>query len=286
MANRPDPAHLRREAEQAEAALPALLLAAEKLAASALPGAHGERRAGMGEAFWQYRTAMPGDAAGGIDWRRSARSDSLFLREREAQSPRQAVLWVDHGAGMGWHSAPDLPVKQDRARLLALALGLALLRGGERVAVLGHKAQTGRAQADRLAADLFKPVALDAQDLRPGQRVLLISDWLGPDLGLLHQFLARAVAIGVGGAVLQILDPAEEAFPFAGAVDFLDASGRPAHRTRNAGGLQQAYLQRLAGRRAALGDLAAGADWRFGHFTTDEAASGALIWLAAALGVL
>ena len=47
--------------------LPGLMVDAERVAASVSQGAHGRRRPGQGEAFWQYRTYQHGDAAGAID---------------------------------------------------------------------------------------------------------------------------------------------------------------------------------------------------------------------------
>ena len=91
---REDAAALRLRAETAAAGLPDLMLAAERLAVSVDPGAHGLRRAGTGEDFWQYRPAMTGDPAGLIDWRRSARSDATFVRERELHTAQSAILWV------------------------------------------------------------------------------------------------------------------------------------------------------------------------------------------------
>ena len=132
---REDAVALRLRAEAAAAGLPELMLAAERLAVTVDPGAHGLRRAGTGEDFWQYRPAVAGDPAGLIDWRRSARSDAAFVRERERQAPQSAALWVSGAAGMGWTGDPAWPTKGDRGRLLALALGLVLLRGGERVGV-------------------------------------------------------------------------------------------------------------------------------------------------------
>lgn len=274
---------LHGQAEIAGAGLEALMLAAERLAASALPGAHGQRRAGMGEAFWQYRHAMPGDSMQGVDWRRSARTDTLYLREREAQAPRQAVLWVDGGPGMAWASRAGIPLKSDHARVIALALGLALLRGGERVAVLGGQARTGRHQASVLAQGLVQPEALDPADLRAGQMILLVSDWLAEGLGELHTFLDHAAMIGVRGALVQILDPAEAGFPYAGAVEFRDPSGRIVHRTRNAQGLRAAYLARLEERQTQLSRMAHGAGWQFAHFTSDAPSAAALSWLAGAM---
>ena len=65
--------------------LPGVLLDAKRLAASA-PGFHGRRRAGQGEAFWQYRDHRAEDGARLVDWRRSARGDRYFVREREREA--------------------------------------------------------------------------------------------------------------------------------------------------------------------------------------------------------
>ena len=70
-------AELRNRADAAAAARPGLLLAAERVAATVAQGVHGRRRVGQGEAFWQFRSYQPGDAATRIDWRASARSDRL-----------------------------------------------------------------------------------------------------------------------------------------------------------------------------------------------------------------
>ena len=154
-------AGLRADAEHAAAAIPDLLLGAERLAASVDPGAHGLRRAGTGEDFWQYRPAVAGDAASAIDWRRSARSDETFVRERERQSPQAAALWVSGAPGMAWTGDPARPAKRDRAWLLAMALGLVLIRGGERVAIGDAPPRSGRAQGDVAGLEVRRPRGLD-----------------------------------------------------------------------------------------------------------------------------
>lgn len=277
---------LRRRAEVANAALPALLLEAETLANAALPGGHGQRRAGGGEDFWQYRPVVDGDGSDKIDWRRSARTDVIFTRETEAMTAAQAALWVDDAPSMHWRSKQGGAGKVDRARLLALALGLAFLRSGERVCVLGEVARSGREQAATIGGDLFRSGALEAGLLRSGQQVFLVSDWLGPDLDDLARFLAEAAAQGVKGAVLQILDPAECSFPFEGAVEFTGMDGRILHETADAEGLREAYRQRLGERRSALEGLAGSAGWRFASHHCDEAPAPALKWAAGALGRL
>ena len=70
-------------AEAAGALLPPLLVAADRVAATVAQGVHGRRRVGVGDTFWQYRPFVEGDAASRIDWRRSGRSDRVFVRDME-----------------------------------------------------------------------------------------------------------------------------------------------------------------------------------------------------------
>ncbi|TWI36796.1 DUF58 domain-containing protein [Paracoccus sulfuroxidans] len=279
------PGQLRAEAEAAAAGLPTLLLSAERLAAALVMGAHGQRRAGTGEDFWQYRPASSGDAVRSIDWRRSARTDAQYVRDREAQQAQSAVLWVSAGQGMDFSGGPDRPTKLNRARLLALALGLALLNAGDRVALAGQPPRLGRTQGDRIAEDLLRHAVQPGDDdplpvgtLRPGQRMIVLDDFLG-DPAPVVAMLEQAAAMGVRGALLQVLDPDEEAFPYQGAVLFRSGSGAATHDTRDAGGLRAAYLARLKDRRAHLTRAADQAGWHFGTHDTAAAPGQALMWL-------
>lgn len=282
---------LRSGAEAASAHLPDLILSAERLAAMVAPGAHGLRLAGPGEDFWQYRPASSGDTARSIDWRRSARSDAQFVRDREAQTAQAVGLWVSAGQGMGYSGDPARrPSKAARAQLLALALGMVLLRGGEKVGLLGQPARAGRVQADRIAeAMVMAGTAAGDSDapqpdaLRPNQRLVILSDFL-TETDWVEALLARAGALGLRGVLMQVLDPDEENFPYSGAVVFRSLSGRLRHDSRDAGGLREAYLARLAERRDWLRARADGAGWHFGHHATDHPPAHALGWLYQVLG--
>ena len=63
--------------------LPDLMVEAERIAMTVTHGLHGRRRRGPGETFWQYRSYEQSDTASMIDWRRSAGTDHLYVRERE-----------------------------------------------------------------------------------------------------------------------------------------------------------------------------------------------------------
>ncbi|MCP3971978.1 MAG: DUF58 domain-containing protein [Rhodobacteraceae bacterium] len=286
------PAELRQRAEALAAPLPELLAEAEHLAQAVLLGAHGRRRAGMGDEFWQYRPARAGDEARMIDWRRSARSDAHFVREKEWQAAQAVLLWVDEAQSMGFASGPDLPSKADRARLLALAVSVLLIRGGERVALaaLGTRPRSSQLQLLRIAQHFTDEVGNEAAEygapviriMPPHSRALFVSDFLG-DLAPVEAQLTRAADRGVKGVLFQVLDPAEEAFPFNGRTIFQSMGGTLRHETLKAGDLRDRYLQRLAARKGQLADLARATGWQYACHHTADSAQSALLWLYGAL---
>jgi uncharacterized protein (DUF58 family) len=282
-------ATLRQRAEGLGAALPALIVAAEHLANSVLAGAHGRRRPGPGAEFWQYRPAA--DAPGRIDWRRSARGDEVFVRQTEWQAARAVALWVDPGAAMDFTGDRAREAKGERARLIALALGLLLLRGGERVGLAhpDHPPRAGQAQAGRLAlalaaaGDAAEHGSPDLRHIPTGGHAVLISDFLG-DLAPLRAALATAEGRNLRGLIVQVLDPVEEAFPYDGRTRFESMSGHLAWETLRAGDLRVAYRDRLAARKDELRTLARHAGWQATVLHTDHPATAGLLWLYHALG--
>ena len=280
---------LRARAETLGQSLPPLLAAAEHLSATVILGEHGRRRAGMGDEFWQYRPAHAGDSARMIDWRRSARADTHSVREREWQAAQSVTLWVDTARSMAFTGDKAHPPKADRARLLALALAMLLLRGGERVGLAGDAAppRSGRGQVDRLALALADDGAADygapvASGMVAHGRAVFLSDFLG-DLTGVEQAMARASDKGVRGALVQVLDPAEESFPFDGRTIFESMGGTLRHETLRAGDLKARYLARLAERKDRLAALGRASGWHYLTHHTGESAQAALLWLYRAM---
>ncbi|MEH6644429.1 DUF58 domain-containing protein [Sulfitobacter sp.] len=284
-----DPLSLRAGAETEAAALPALLARAEHLAGAVLLGAHGRRRAGSGDDFWQYRPAQMGDSRRAIDYRRSARGDTEFVREREWQIAQSVMLWVDQGASMRFTSSENFPQKIDRARVLGLALAILLNRGGERVGLTGTELppRAGRPQIMALAQLFCRDDTTDYappehRGMIPHARAVFISDFMG-DLDGVRTALTKAADRGVRGVLCHVLDPAEEAFPFTGRTIFQSMGGTLSHETLKANDLKERYLERLAERKAELQSLCGLTGWRYGlHHTTNTVQAG-LLWLYGAL---
>ncbi|WP_397543721.1 DUF58 domain-containing protein [Roseovarius salis] len=278
-------APLRARAEREAARLPPLLARAEHLAGTVLLGEHGRRRAGLGDDFWQYRPVQAGDERRFIDWRRSARSDTEFVRQREWQIAQSVAIWVDNSASMRFASDAGLPDKADRARLLALSVAVLLNRAGERVGLAGDHLppRRGEAQMMRLAEALNRNGDEDygrpeSTGILPQGRALFVSDFMG-DITEARTALTAAADRGVQGVLLQVLDPAEEAFPYRGRTIFESVGGTLAHETLKASELRERYLARLAERKAEIAALCAMTGWRYGLHHTSDSPQSALLWL-------
>lgn len=264
----------------AAAGLGPLVLGRARARARGFHGSHARRVAGAGNEFWQYRELQPGEAIDRVDWRRSGRSDHLYVREREREDPVRLWLWVDASPSMAFASAAALPTKLARARLIAGALGLAAVAGGERLADLMRPDARGAAPA-LLAGLGADDGALPAEPLRSGDAVVLIGDCLD---GAPTAWIERAAAAGAVGVLIAIVDPAEADFPFAGRTHFeaIEAADAPREFAR-AEAVRDDYLAAWAAHLARIETIGAIAGWSSLSHRTDgdpaEVLAAAAAWL-------
>ena len=144
---------LEREAISVVERLPELLMEADRIASTVAHGIHGRRRSGPGETFWQFRPHQSGEAAHLVDWRRSASSDHLYVREREWEAAHTLFLWPNISRSMEFRSHLSPVTKAERALVLMLAATELLVRGGERVALLGVTQPTANRRATQKLAE-------------------------------------------------------------------------------------------------------------------------------------
>ena len=289
----PRSAALRRDSEGLAAAFPALMAEASRLAASVSMGEHGRRRAGVGEDFWQYRQALPGDDLANVDWRRSGRSDTAYIREREWESAHTVAIWADDAQSMDYRGKRGVSSKGERASLLAMALSILLSNSGERIAFPATPAaipRSGERQLQRIAQAITTPQEPRSEygtvpvygDLKAARSVYF-SDFLGADDQIFPPLRVVAERAGMG-CMVHILDDTEEAFPFDGRVIFESMGGGLSFETHRAKGLRDEYRDKLAERCAALEDFARQSGWQYLKHHTSQSPHAALLWLYMAIG--
>ena len=278
---------VRRRALSLSQGYPALLAEAERVAAVVASGVHGRRRAGQGETFWQYRNYQSTDAATQIDWRRSARGDQIFVRDNEWEAANTIYLWPDTRPNMVWGSDKSLPTKADRGRVLTLAISNLLMKAGERCALIGlqDRARSGRVGFERLAESMMRSEtderALET-DIAAHSRFVIVSDFLDPSEEW-RKRLSRLSGRPVTGVMVQIIDPAEEAFPYKGRLNMRMPGGTKRFLLGRAETAKEEYQARLAEHNARISNTAARLGWTLIRHRTNEPATTALNALYQAL---
>ncbi|MCO5080124.1 MAG: DUF58 domain-containing protein [Rhizobiaceae bacterium] len=269
--------------------VPDLLVEARRLVNTVIAGWHGRRRRGIGENFWQFRPYVEGEGIARIDWRRSARDDHTYIRDREWEAAHTVWLWADPSPSMLYKSAAASVSKESRALVLIFAMAELLSRSGERIGWPGLTDPfVARDGAERLAsrishaADL--PARPDFTGIRRFSDIVLASDFLDP-VDETMEWLDVLARHGVRAHLIEVADPAEETFPYAGRTEFVDPETGEKLTAGRAEQLGDEYRLHYSARRAELAGWCRRLGWSFTVNHTDRLASEALVRLHLALSV-
>ncbi len=267
--------------------IPDLLVEAQRVVNTVMNGWHGRRKRGPGENFWQFRPYVQGESLAHIDWRRSARDDHTYVRDREWESAHTVWLWCDFSPSMLYRSQFSPVSKEARSLVLTLALAELLSRSGERIAFPSLlQPFSARNGAERLAGALMHDISAralpDIDQIRRFSEVVLISDFLHPldELTALLDSLARR---GVRAHLVEVADPAEEAFPYSGRTEFRDPETGTTLVAGRAETYADDYRRLYIARRDTLTDFCRRRGWSFTVHQTDIPATQALSRLHDAL---
>jgi uncharacterized protein (DUF58 family) len=279
------------ESRTLAAAIPRLILEARRVAATVIHGLHGRRRAGPGENFWQYRRFVSGEPASRVDWRRSARDDHLYVREQEWEAAHTVWIWPDRSPSMAFASPLVRDTKLYRTLVVSLALAEILVQGGERVGIPGLMHPTGsRNVVERMAQaivhDRGERTSLPPKfSPSPLAEIVLLSD-LWSEIGEVRRTITQLSGNGAHGHVVQIVDPAEETFPYWGRIEFVEPEGGGRITAGRAETWRTDYEARVRRHRAEIRAETDRLGWSFAIHRTDRPASELLLALHARIGAV
>lgn len=271
--------------------LPDLMLEAARISHTVTHGVHGRRRAGPGETFWQFRQYEPNDSTALIDWRRTASASHIYVREREWEAAHTVWLWPDLSASMNFQSTLSATSKRDRAVVLTLAIAELLVRGGERVGLLGLTNPTASRRATSRLAETLLAHAEDeilTSSLPPAARIarfsgtVLVSDFLDP-LEEISASLKRLAGDDITGHLIQVLDPIEESLAFDGRMEFIDPENGHRWIGDRVESLREEYRERLEAHRRGLREITNRLGWSLLVHHTDRPATEPMLNLMARL---
>jgi uncharacterized protein (DUF58 family) len=278
------------ESRTLAASLPRLVLEARRIAANVIHGLHGRRRAGAGESFWQYRRFVSGEPSQNVDWRRSARDDHLYVREQEWEAAHTVWLWPDRSPSMAFASRQSRDSKLERGLIVTFALAELLVAGGERVGIPGLMNPTSNSSViDKMAQAMLHDDA-DRLSLPPSfvpsalAEIVVLSDFWSP-ISEIRGMLAGLSASGAHGTLVQIVDPAEETFPYSGRIEFVEPEIGSVITAGRAERWASDYVARVALHRDEIRSETNKLDWLFSTHTTSRSAAELLLFLHAGMMV-
>lgn len=280
-----NPLAIRQSAEEAASDLPALMAMAERAVTSVLHGDHAQRKAGSGEKFWQFREYTPSDRPQDIDWRQSGKTDEVYIRQKEWQTPQATIFWCNQSQSM------DFSTKSRDAKVLVLALAILMTRAGEQVGMFGVP-RTGRSElalqkiGNALTDAARNPLPLpdfSSYACPKNTHLVQAGDFLSPPHEIREAF-KNLSAQSHGGFVIQVLDPAEIELPFTGRVMFRDPAGARRQLVNHVSSIREAYCQRIRNHIAAVESLTKECGWNYILHRTDKPAGDTLAAICEQVG--
>lgn len=231
-------------------------------------GARSSGRAGAGEDFFSYREYSAGDDSKKIDWRRSARSDDLVIREHDRMMPHQIYMWCDNAPAMHYNSRGGLPTKSYAAQRLMLALAQLLIRGESRVMPLApHATRNNLGALAQFLSGEHEPI-LSGLSLPAHSFVMMTSDFRQDPVEW-RKFIQQAGETGIHGLCIQMLDPVEHEFPLYGRVKLESAEDEETLVIPSADIMRPIYLERLKAAQDKMTQLCHQYGWQLISLSTD-----------------
>ena len=164
------------------------------------------------------------------------------------------------------------------------------MQAGERVGMPGLMRPTGsRNVLDKMANAIVHDVT-ERASLPPAfapsslAEIVVVSDFWSPMRGGAATRLAQLSATGAHGHTVQIVDPAEETFPYSGRVEFIEPEGAGSITAGRAEAWKADYEARVARHRAEIRAETDKLGWSFAIHRTDRPATELLLALHARMG--
>jgi uncharacterized protein (DUF58 family) len=213
----------------------------------------------------------------------------LYVREQEWEAAHTVWIWPDRSPSMLFVSQLAKESKLDRALVIAFALAEVLVQAGERVGMPGLMRPTGsRNVLDKMAnAIIHDPI--ERASLPPSfvpsslSEIVVVSDFWSPidEIREIRATLARLSATGAHGHIVQVVDPAEETFPYSGRVEFIEPEDGESITAGRAEAWKADYVARVTRHRAAIRADTDKLGWSFAIHRTDRPATELLLALHA-----
>ncbi len=213
------------------------------LAEGLFKGRHRSKKSGEEIEFKEFRHYIQGDDLKKIDWKRSARQETYFVKEMEDELNYKVHLIIDQSDSMD-QAGKDEMSKIEYSKYLVAALAYLFVKQGDQVQVSSFsnrfhsifKSSSNIQKMPLLVESLnrlstqgisdFYSLIGNARPLRSDKMILFLLSDLICDPNILHSCLAKLSSPKVKIILFHLVSPDELNFPFKGDVNFLDPESK------------------------------------------------------------
>ena len=274
---------MRLKAEDLSSQISSLHIKADRIANTIWEGMHNRNKDGVGDNFWQFRKYEYGDPAHLIDWKKTAKSNETFIQEKELQTLQNFFIWRDTSKSMNFSSSGKLDTKLYRANLLTLVLTIILSKSGENIALNGldSKLLKGKDAVNFISNQITEKVnnnylsVPNLNDIKNNSNAILIGDFLN-DIKETEKTINNLANRGVNGIIINVLDPAEQKFPFKGRINFNGLEKEKNILIGKAESVRSNYKKAINRHLEKLEKLTASYSWKYLLDASDEEPSNAV----------
>ena len=230
---------------QTLAKLAGLDLKARLIVEGYLTGLHKSPYSGFSVEFAEHREYSPGDDVRYVDWKVFGKTDRFYLKRFEEETNFACHILLDESESMSYRSRGAAVSKLEYAQYVAAALAHLVIRQQDAVGLatfnttvtrfLGPSSQPAHLkqlvhvmeQTTAAGETALGPIFHDlAERIRKRGLVIILSD-LFDDVGTLLSGLKHFRHRRHDVSVMQVIDPAEQDFPFEDPTRFRGLEGLP-----------------------------------------------------------
>ena len=268
---------MRFQAEKLASITPNLSIKANKLANTVWEGIHNRNKAGIGENFWQFKKYEYGDPIHLIDWKKSAKSENIFIQEQELSTIQNINIWRDTSNSMKYSSNKNIDTKINIADLITLTLSIILIKNGERVRLnsLNSMNFNGEEAIKIITNEIKSKIPNKFQsnpnieEIKNGSTCIFISDFLY-NTEITDQTIKNLSSRNIRGLLIHITDPAEKNFPYSGRINFNGLEGEDPYLIGNANAIKKDYIGAFNTHSKKIKKIAQSFRWNYFMHVTNE----------------
>jgi len=205
---------LLKASDQYASVLPKIIFDSAMLSRNIIEGLHASRFSGKGEDFWQFKEYRQGDGLSSIDWRKSAATNKILVKQKENETAKTIYFYFDKTKSMNFKSEKKIRNKYQIAVLLTLTLSRIFLKNRENV--FHFKTYKSIVKCSSNLSSFTKSFLFEENYIRFPDKSLIannsicfiISDFLY-DIKKLKNYLINLKQKNISGFLIQILDPLE-----------------------------------------------------------------------------